>query len=159
MVNSISDRDHLRYMNLALKEAQKAFKKDEVPIGAVIVSPEGKIVSRAYNQVEKKQQQIAHAEMQAIAKACKKRGNWRLNGHWLYVTLEPCSMCLNLALLSRLEGIVFGAESPVFGYHLDNRGPLQLYRRDTLQIIKGVGQQESAALLKRFFTEKRKENL
>ena len=159
MVNSISDRDHLRYMNLALKEAQKAFEKKEVPIGAVVIGPEGAIISQAYNQVEKKNQQVAHAEMQAIVKACKKKGNWRLEGHWLYVTLEPCSMCLNLVLLSRLEGIVFGAESPVFGYHLDNSGPLQLYRRDTLQIIKGVGQQESAALLKRFFTEKRKENV
>jgi tRNA(adenine34) deaminase len=159
MVNTISHTDHLKYMKKALKQAQRAFQKDEVPIGAVIVDPEGTIISRAYNQVEGKCQQLAHAEIQAIAKACKKRGNWRLEGHWLYVTLEPCSMCLNLVLLSRLEGVVFGAESPVFGYHLDNNGPLQLYRRDTLQIIKGVGQQESAALLKRFFTEKRKENV
>ena len=159
MVNPISHTDHPKYMKKALKQAQKAYEKDEVPIGAVIVGPSGEIVSRAYNQVEGKRQQMAHAEVQAIAKACKKRGNWRLEGHWLYVTLEPCAMCFNLALLSRLEGIVFGTESPVFGYHLDNNGPLQLYRRDTLQIIKGVGQQESAALLKRFFTEKRKENL
>lgn len=142
-------------MNQALKQAQKAYQKNEVPVGAVVVDPEGNVVSRAYNQVERRQQQTAHAEMSAIIKACKKVGNWRLKGYWLYVTLEPCSMCMNLILMSRLEGLVFGAQSPLFGYHLDNSGPLQVYRRETLQIIKGIGDQEASELLKKFFKEKR----
>ncbi len=156
MTNIFSSDNHIKYMQQALKQACKAYDNDEVPIGAVIVSPEGKIMSRSYNLVEKCQQQTAHAEIKAITKACKKIGNWRLEGCWLYVTLEPCSMCMNLILMSRLQGIVFGASSPIFGYHLDNSGPLQLYRRDTLHIIGGIGEQEASALLKKFFKQKRK---
>jgi tRNA(adenine34) deaminase len=156
MTNIFSSDDHSKYMGQALKQAQKAYDIDEVPIGAVIVSPEGKIIGRAYNLVEKCQQQTAHAEIRAIEKACKKMSNWRLEGCWLYVTLEPCSMCMNLILMSRMQGIVFGAKSPIFGYHLDNSGPLQVYRRDTLHIIGGIGEQEASALLKKFFKQKRK---
>lgn len=156
MTNIFSSDNHLKYMQQALKQAQKAYAKDEVPIGAIVVSPEGSIISRAYNLVEKCQQQTAHAEMRALVKATKKLKNWRLEGCWLYVTLEPCSMCMNLILMSRIAGLVFGAQSPIFGYHLDNSGPLQLYRRDALCIIGGIGEQEASALLKQFFKEKRK---
>ena len=152
----ISSENHIRYMQQALKQAKKAYQKDEVPIGAVIISPEGKIVSRAYNRVETKKNPLEHAEIQTIIKACKKIGDWRLEGYWIYVTLEPCSLCINAILLSRLEGLVFGAKSPVFGYHLDNKGPLQLYRRETLKIIEGIGAEESLRLLKSFFKRKRK---
>jgi tRNA(adenine34) deaminase len=142
------------YMHLALAQARKAAVLDEVPIGAIIVDSTGATVSRAHNNVEKLQTQLAHAELLAIQKACKKRGDWRLNGHWLYVTLEPCSMCLYAIIQSRFEGIVFGADSPLYGYRLDNVDNLAVYKKTT--IVKGVCAQESAMLLKQFFNQKRK---
>lgn len=142
-------------MHKALNEAKKAFNKDEVPIGAIVIDAQGKIIGRGYNLVEHKKQQIAHAEIRAITQACKKQKDWRLDGCWIYVTLEPCAMCMNLILLSRLEGLVFGASSPIFGFELDNQGPLQIYRRNKIQIIKGVLAQESSLLLKEFFIKKR----
>ena len=146
---------HEFYMQTALTQAQKAFNHNEVPIGAIVVNPEGVIIARSYNQVESKRLQTCHAEIQAITKACKKLKDWRLNGYWIYVTLEPCAMCMNLILLSRFEGLVYGASSPIFGYELDTKGPLQLYRRNTLQIYKGVHADASAQLLKDFFKKKR----
>lgn len=142
-------------MHKALNEAKKAFNKDEVPIGAIVIDAQGKIIGRGYNLVEHKKQQIAHAEIRAITQACKKQKDWRLDGCWIYVTLEPCAMCMNLILLSRFEGLVFGASSPIFGFELDNQGPLQIYRRNKIQIIKGVLAQESSLLLKEFFIKKR----
>lgn len=142
-------------MNRALKEAQKAFVEDEVPIGAIVINHDKEIIAKGHNQVEKKQQQIAHAEIIAITRANKKMASWRLEGCWLYVTLEPCAMCINLILLSRMEGIVFGASSPKFGYQLDKEGLISLYRRNTIEVLQGVCEQESAQLLKNFFQRKR----
>src|SRR5688572_25609171 len=95
------------FMDKALLQANVGLKNNEVPVGAVIVNKEGKIIARAYNRIESDQCQLSHAEAQAIKKACKKVGGWRLNGCWIYVTLEPCLMCFGLIKLSRLEGIVF----------------------------------------------------
>lgn len=143
------------YMQEALKEAQKAAFYDEVPIGAIVINSQGIIVGRGFNAVEQSHRQTAHAEVIAINQACQALQDWRLDGHILYVTLEPCSMCINLVLLSRIKRVVFGASSPIFGYQLDNRGPLQVYRRDTLEVIGGVCEEESSAVLKKFFKEKR----
>jgi len=148
--------DHEFFMSLALAQAQKALEKDEVPIGAVVVNEEGAVVARAYNQVEAKKCQIAHAEMLAIQKACKKLGDWRLNGHWVYVTLEPCAMCMNFMKLSRVAGVVYGAESPLFGYHLDKNDGVRVYNSNAVQILGGVLAEKSVSLLKQFFKEKRK---
>ena len=147
--------EHLNYMKQALVQAKRAYKHHEVPIGAIVVNAAGVIIGRGYNQVEKKKQQLAHAEIRAITQACRKLGDWRLDGCWIYVTLEPCALCMNLILLSRIHGLAFGASSPLFGYKLDNRWPLQVYRRNTLEIISGIALQESAALLKNFFKERR----
>lgn len=154
---TLLDSDEI-FMRHALKEANKAFERDEVPIGAIIVSPDGTILGRGYNVVETKHQQLAHAEVIAITKACKKRGDWRLDGCWLYVTLEPCLMCIGLAYLSRLKGVVFGARSPLFGYQLDKYSHIQLYKKDMLEIKEGICAEESANLLKKFFKQKRNEN-
>lgn len=97
------------YMNLALKEAKKAYKKLEVPIGAVIVK-DGKIVARAHNLREKKQSSLAHAEILAIKKACEKLESWRLDGAELYVTLEPCAMCAGAITQARIKKVYFGAK-------------------------------------------------
>lgn len=153
-MNKLNNNSDNYYMQQALVQARKAAEHDEVPIGAIMVNGAGEIVARAYNQVEKKQCQLAHAEIQAIAKACKKLDDWRLNGHWIYVTLEPCSMCMYALVQSRIAGIVFSADSPVYGYHLDNPDNLEVYKKTT--IIKGVCAQEAAALLKQFFNQKRK---
>ena len=88
-----ADRDTW-FMEQALKEADKAYAKNEVPIGAVVVNAKGTIIARGHNCVEKEHTQSAHAEIRAIKKAGKKIGDWRLSNCWLYVTLEPCSMCM-----------------------------------------------------------------
>lgn len=149
------DKD-LQYMQQAFAQARKAFERDEVPVGALVVNERGIIVARSYNCVERMHSQSAHAEIRALAKATKKLGDWRLERHWLYVTLEPCSMCMGLITLSRIEGVIFAAASPLFGYRLDKDNALQLYKRDTVQIIEGIGREESVELLKNFFQKRRK---
>ncbi len=148
----------LFFMQEALKEAKLAYEIDEVPIGAVVVNPEGVIIGRAYNSVERDCTQRAHAESLAIELAGKSLGDWRLNGHWLYVTLEPCSMCMGLIKLSRLAGVVYGAASPLFGFRLDNEEDLWVYKKDAISVIEGVGVNEAAELLKKFFQQKRKKS-
>jgi len=143
------------FMSQALVQAQKALDKDEVPVGAIVVNRAGKIIGRGMNKVETLHTQHAHAESLAIQAAGKKLQDWRLEGCWVYVTLEPCAMCMHLILLSRLEGVVFGASSPLFGYHLDNGLSLGLYKNCTLTIISGIGNEMAGALLKQFFKSKR----
>ena len=96
-------------MEEALKEAQKALKKDEVPIGAVIVK-NGKIVARGRNSREKSQNALKHAEIIAINKACKRLKSWRLDGCEIYVTLEPCPMCAGAIANARISKVVYGAK-------------------------------------------------
>ncbi len=115
----MTEVDHIRYMREALKQARKAFEQGEVPIGAVVVGPDGTIIGRGYNKVEQLQQQNQHAEVRAINQACKKIDSWRLLDCSVYVTLEPCGMCMHLIKLSRMRGVVYGANSPLFGYRLD----------------------------------------
>ena len=95
-----------KFMNLALNEARKAFNKNEVPVGAIIIK-DGKIISKAHNLVEKKNDVTMHAEIIAIRKASKKLKNWRLNDCEMYVTLEPCLMCKNAIELSRIKKVYF----------------------------------------------------
>lgn len=149
-------KDARFFMQHALAQARKALACDEVPIGAIVVAPDGTIVGRGYNQVEKRGCQVAHAEMRAIQQACKKLGDWRLGGHWVYVTLEPCSMCMSFMKLSRVAGVVYGAESPLFGYHLDKDAGHRVYNKNTVQIQAGVCAEEAVSLLKQFFKNKRK---
>jgi len=149
------EKDHF-FMNHALAQAQRAFDNDEVPVGAIVVNPEGIIVARGYNKVEMRKCQTAHAEMIAVQKACKKLGDWRLDGYWVYVTLEPCSMCMSFMKLCRVSGVVYGADSPLFGYHLDKDAGLRVYNRNAVQIVSGVCAEEAVSLLKRFFQKKRK---
>lgn len=151
-----TEKQHTFFMRKALEQAQKAALKGEVPIGAVIVDPTGTIIARAYNQTEQKHTQAAHAEVQALAKAGKKRGDWRLDGHWLYVTLEPCTMCMGLIRLSRLAGVIYAAESPLFGYRLDSSDGSRVYKKDALRVLDGPFAQESAHLLQKFFKKQRK---
>ena len=144
-----------KYMEEALNEAYKSFKKGDVPVGAVIVK-NGKIIARAYNKKEKKQVATKHAEIIAIEKACKKLHNWHLDGCELYVTLEPCLMCAGAIIQSRISKLVYATSNEKFGFvesidHvLDNKK-----NNHHVEIIKGICEKESQKLLKDFFKNKR----
>lgn len=102
------------YMNLALKEAKKAYKIGEVPVGAVIVLND-EIIAKAYNKREIKNNSLCHAEIIAINKACKKLNSWRLDDCTIYITLEPCIMCSGAIIQSRFKRCVYGASDLRFG--------------------------------------------
>jgi len=153
--NSVN-KEHSYYMKFALAAARRALKKNEVPIGAVVVDPEGNVVATAYNMMHSKKSQTEHAEMRAIKKACKKLGDWRLDDYWIYVTLEPCTMCYGLMRLCRISGLVYGAKSMLFGYRLDKDIDLGVYKKDTIKIIGGVMADEAVDILRSFFKDKRK---
>lgn len=142
------------HMDEALWQARLSLKNNEVPVGAVIVSEDGKVIGRGYNRVEKDGTQLHHAEMRALKRAVAQRGDWRLDGCTIYVTLEPCAMCLGALLLSRVKYIIFGASSPQFGV-ADLHGKLpEIYRSHTI-IRGGLQEEECAAMLKRFFSHVR----
>lgn len=143
------------YMQKALLLAHKAFLKEEVPIGALVIDESGIIVGRGYNKIEKNASQIGHAEMLAIAQATKKKKNWRLNECWIYVTLEPCMMCYGLIRLSRFAGLIYAAPSPLFGVFSNNRALLESAEKEIL-IRQGLKEAESIAILKMFFINARK---
>ncbi|MCF6097606.1 tRNA adenosine(34) deaminase TadA [Thermovorax subterraneus] len=142
-------------MGEALKEAQKAFDMDEVPVGAVIVK-DGSIIARAHNTREMSQDATAHAEILAIRKACEAVGSWRLIGCSLYVTLEPCPMCAGAIILARLDRVVFGAWDPKAGAagSVVNLFEVERFNHHP-EVISGVLAEECGALLKEFFRQKR----
>ena len=142
-------------MTQALIQARKAFNSNEVPIGAVIIDNNGNIIARAYNQVEKKRSQLAHAELQVLARATKKMKQWRLSELTIYVTLQPCMMCMGALILSRVGRVVYGAHSPLFGFKLDKLDLFGVYK-DSLPVITFQENNESIELLKTFFMKKRR---
>lgn len=144
-----------KFMLEAIKEAKKAESIDEVPIGCIIVK-DNKIIARGHNLRETKQQSIAHAEIIAIQKACKKLGTWRLEGCSLYVTLEPCPMCSGAILQSRIETVIYGANDPKGGclescMHMYDTKGFNHYPN----VICGICIEECASLLTNFFRNKR----
>ena len=145
------------YMKEALKEARKAFDKDEVPVGAVIVF-ENRIIARAHNQVEVLRDPTAHAEMIAITQAASTLGSKWLIGASIYVTIEPCSMCAGALVLARVKEIVYAAADPktgACGSVFNIAANEKLNHR--IRLKKGVLEEESSALLKEFFKKKRSE--
>lgn len=143
---------HDDFMNQALELARQAAVENEVPIGAIVVDPQGEIIGRGYNQVEGQKSQLAHAEIAAINQATRALNNWRLDGCRLYVTLEPCKMCMGLIQLSRLDRVTYGADSPRFG-HTDPSSTI--YKEVAIQ--KGVNADEARHLLQQFFQKRRDE--
>ena len=146
----------LYFMGEALRQARKAWEREEVPIGAVIVH-EGRIIARAYNQVETLKDATAHAEMLAITQAESVVEDWRLNECDLFVTKEPCPMCAGAAVHARVRRVIFGCESPKDGAA---GGLLNLLQHPGLnhrcEITAGVRRQECAEMLQAFFRERRK---
>jgi cytidine deaminase len=144
------------FMQNALDEAQAAYDAGEVPVGAVIVSPQGEIVARARNHMRADHDPTAHAEIAAIRAACEKLGNERLTGCSLYVTLEPCPMCAGAIAGARLAKLYYGA-GDVKGGAVDNG--VALFDQKTChhapEVIGGVRESDCAALLKDFFALRR----
>ena len=138
------------FMKQALIEAQKAFEADEVPVGAVIAI-DNKIIARAHNLTERLNDVTAHAEMQAITSAANYLNGKYLSGCTLYVTLEPCIMCIGAIYWARLSRIVYAAGDPKRGYQQAN---IKLYPKST--VSSGIMESEAVKLLNKFFDSKRK---
>ena len=147
-----------KMMEEALKEAQKAYGLDEVPVGAVLTRS-GRILSRAHNQMEGLKDPSAHAELLCIREGAHILGNWRLLETTLYTTLEPCLMCAGALLLSRVGRIVYGAPDLRHGAH---GSYLNVFERKhpthTTQIEGGLLEAQSAELMRNFFKQQRKRN-
>lgn len=142
-------------MKEALKEAQKAYDKEEIPVGAVIVKDD-KIIAKAHNLKELKKTAIAHAEILAIQKANKKLQNWRLLNCDLYVTLEPCMMCLGAIISSRIKNIYIGTIDPK-NEEQEAEDRLKEYEKKYgINIKIGILQEECEDILKKFFKDLRK---
>lgn len=146
-----SDSD---WMREALKEAQSAFEEGEVPVGAVVVD-DGKLVGRGHNGIERLKDATAHAEIIAIGAASNARGDWRLDGTTLYVTVEPCMMCLGAIYLSRVSRVVFGARDRRAGACGGALGLGGGYINRGVVVEGGVLEAECQALLQEFFAKLR----
>lgn len=144
------------FMKLALKEAEKAYKKEEIPIGVLIVK-NGKIISRAYNLKETKQDTIEHAEIRAIKKASKKLGSWRLNDCEMYTTLEPCPMCAGAIIQARIKKVYIGTMDEKTGAA---GSKLNIFEDFTfnhkVEVETGILEKECKQILQSFFKELRK---
>jgi len=139
-----------KFMKEALKEAQKAYNKEEIPVGAVIVK-DGKIIARAHNLRESKHSSIAHAEILAIEKANKKLGAWRLENTEMYITLEPCMMCMGAIINSRIKKIYVGTMDPKTGA-CESVINIRDYKfNHTVEIETGILKEECEYILKSFF--------
>jgi tRNA(adenine34) deaminase len=144
------------YMDQALDEARQAGALGEVPVGAVVVAPDGAVVARAGNRTRTLNDPTAHAEMLAIRAACAALGSERLTGHDLYVTLEPCPMCAGAISFARIRRLYYGAADPKSGGTVHGaRVFAQPQCHHVPEIYDGIGGADAEALLKRFFAEKR----
>ena len=135
-----------KYMNIAILLAEKAYRKDEVPVGAIIVK-NNKIIAKAYNQKEKKHDVIKHAEIIAIEKACKKLKTYHLEDCILFVTLEPCMMCTGAIEQSHISKVVYALDSDKYGY---------LKKYNKIPYESGILKDQSLMLLQQFFKKKRR---
>ena len=146
---------HERWMGEALREAEAAAAKGEVPVGAVVVH-EGVLLGRGHNQVETLRDPTAHAEILALGAAAGGRDDWRLDDALLYVTLEPCTMCCGALLLSRIRSLVFGTSDPRAGAIVSTARLLDgnPYRH-RVEVIGGILADKCSALLTDFFQRKR----
>lgn len=136
------------FMELALEQAKIAYKKREIPIGCVIVK-NGKVIAKAYNTREKSKSAIAHAEILAIDKACKKVKNWRLEDSDIFVTVEPCLMCIGAILNARIKNVYYGAKNTsMTNVDIDYSKSILNHK---VNVVAGIKEEECASLLKSFF--------
>ena len=147
----IDEKLDKKFMRAAIAQARRAEKLDEVPIGCVIVY-EGKIIARGYNRRNTDLNTISHAEMNAIRKASKKLGDWRLEGCTIYITLEPCQMCSGAIVQSRIDRCVIGAMNPKAGCAGSVMNLLQVAQfNHQVEITRGVLEEECSSMLSSFF--------
>lgn len=150
MSTSVSPTDDIRYMQMALDEAARAYDDEEVPVGAIIVC-KGRVIARAHNLTETLTDVTAHAEMQAVTAAANCLGGKYLNECTLYVTVEPCIMCAGALGWAQLGRLVYGAPDDKRGYR--RFAPQALHPKT--EVTAGVMEAECADLMKRFFTQRR----
>lgn len=144
-----------KYMKEAIRQAKKAWKLGEVPIGCIIVF-DGKVVGRGYNRRTIDKNTLAHAELQAIRRAGKKMGDWRLDGCTMYVTLEPCQMCAGAVIQARIKRVVVGCMNPKAGCAGSILNLLQVERfNHQAELTTGVLGEECSQMMKEFFRELR----
>ncbi len=153
---AVTLKDHLWHMGLALEQAEIAYKQGEVPIGAVLVSSSGEILSKQHNLKEKNFNPLGHAEVLALIESAQKTQNWRLTDSVLYVTLEPCVMCLGAMVQSRIGQCVFGAYDPKggalsLGYNIFKDQRLN----HRFSVVGGIKHYECSKLISQFFKERR----
>lgn len=139
-----------KYMRLALIEAKKAFDKNEVPVGCVIVKDD-KVIAKAHNLRQTKKSVLAHAEILAIQKASKKLDSWILEDCTMYVTLEPCPMCAGTILQSRIKKLVYATKEPKFGACQSVMNLFDYKFNHQVEITEGILQEEASNLMKNFF--------
>lgn len=147
-----------KFMKEAIRQAKKARALEEVPIGCVIVS-EGKIIARGYNRRNTDKNTLSHAELNAIRKASRKLGDWRLEGCTIYITMEPCQMCAGAIVQSRMKEVVIGCMNPKAGCAGSILNILQMKQfNHQVDITRGVMEEECSQMLKQFFAELRVRN-
>lgn len=144
----------IKYMREALKEAKKAYKINEIPVGCVIVLND-KIIARGYNKRESNNQATDHAEIIAIRKASKKLNSWRLDECKMYITLEPCVMCSGAIIQSRIKGVIYGAKDYRFGCHDSIINLFDVDFNHKVNIKGSILEEECSKLISNFFKELR----
>lgn len=144
------------FMDIALEEARAAAARDEVPVGAVVVSGDGEVLAQAGNRTRELSDPSAHAEMLAIRAACAALGSERLTGCDLYVTLEPCAMCAGVIAAARVARVYYGAPDPKSGGVAQGAKVFeQAQSHHRPEVYDGIGEAEAVALLQQFFANKR----
>ncbi len=151
------DSQHLEWMKMALREAAKARQKQDVPVGAVLVAENNELLAAAHNQIIARQDPTAHAEILTLRQGADKVGNYRLLNTTLYVTVEPCPMCMGAAIHARVSRIVFGTRDPKWG----TAGSLYNFAADQRfnhqpEVVEGICENECKKLMQDFFREKRR---
>lgn len=156
MTEPIPASDYLAAMSAALEQAVQAGQAGDVPVGAVLLGPDGRIVAADHNRREQLQDPTAHAEMLVLSSRAREIGSWRLNGHTLVVTLEPCSMCAGATVLSRIDRIVYGAADLKAGavWSLYNI-PQDRRLNHRVEVVDGVLEPECTRLLTDYFSARR----
>jgi tRNA(adenine34) deaminase len=147
------------FLQNAVQCAQKAFDQNEVPVGAIVVDGSGEIIASGWNCIEQDQNQASHAEMLVLQLAAQIKGTWRLDDCTLYISLEPCLMCLGAMYLFRIKRLVYAAKSPLFGaisVYFENDNLFKIYKNFSLE-VEYIENEESNRLLKKFFKAKRKQ--
>ena len=152
------EKQDVDFMNIAIEQAKTAYKKQDVPIGAIIVQ-NGKIIGKGYNKKEKKHCSLYHAEIVALKHACKKVGDWRLVDATMYVTMEPCCMCAGAILNHRIKRVVIGITEPKNGACGSGVDLLNNQNLGTkTQVTTGVCAEQCKQLLQDFFAKRRLQN-